>query len=436
MVDNDMRVKRSFALVSYNSGGAMYMGKGIISKKLLIYSILHMFVDGLCAFSLLAAYKDINMGISVFLVYNFCAFVLQMPFGVVLDGLMNRYDKKWAGNNLKNAHVSNKNAANENAINIIAGEYLIPYHFALAGIILVIIGAYISPIIFGIGNALFHVGGGVDTIREDFNYNKKGMELGIFVAPGALGLFLGGQLAATDLINEGGLGTLWQLYAAIGTVMIALILVLYLLIKKDMQIAVSDNNGIIQRVRTENKTSVDSSSNDSSTKKYSDSIAIQDLIMISCCFIVVVLRSYAGLGISMPWKTSFTLVLAGVLAVVVGKMAGGILAACFGVKRIVIISLITAAIGYVFSDAAIPGIIALFVFNMTMPVTLYMLVDGYRDFPGFFFGVLTVALFIGYLPVYSGVVLPVGGNVVGAVVSIVSLVLLVTAMCVRHTGRT
>ena len=118
-----------------------------------IYSILHMFVDGICAFAMIGHFA--NDGYEYFLIYNFCAFALQMPFGAFLDSLE------------------------------LKGKRKAPMPCAIFGIMLTILGAYIHPAILGVGNALFHVGAGVCIIREDDI--KK---LGVFVAPGAWGLFL------------------------------------------------------------------------------------------------------------------------------------------------------------------------------------------------------------------------------------------------------
>ena len=50
-----------------------------------IYSILHMFVDGICAFAMFGRFVNNGSGDAYFLIYNFCAFALQMPFGAMLD---------------------------------------------------------------------------------------------------------------------------------------------------------------------------------------------------------------------------------------------------------------------------------------------------------------------------------------------------------------
>ena len=50
-----------------------------------IYSILHMFVDGVCALAMFGVFIPQENGYFYMLLYNFCAFALQMPLGIILD---------------------------------------------------------------------------------------------------------------------------------------------------------------------------------------------------------------------------------------------------------------------------------------------------------------------------------------------------------------
>ena len=144
------------------------------------------------------------------------------------------------------------------------------------------------------------------------------------------------------------------------------------------------------------------------------------------CFLVVLLRSYAGFSVSFSWKEGFLWGFLATSAVVLGKMVGGILAARFGTEKVMIGSLCAAALCYLFSASPAAGLAALFCFNMTMPVTLYMIADRFRGLEGFSFGLLTVALFLGALPTFSGKpFLP--GHLLGAGVSLLSLILLLAA---------
>lgn len=340
-------------------------------KVTTIYSILHFFVDGICALAMFGWFVSQKNSHWYFLAYNFCAFALQMPFGAFLDMLIMNYKGK-----KKNVYLQ------------------FPYIVAFLGIGLTVLGAIIHPIVLGIGNALFHVGGGVGVIYEDHAHHWKGKALGIFVAPGALGLFLGTQIANLGINSRNIL-----IFVLCGMIAVGFILVLArvnLSRAMDMTIYHSEAEG--------------------------------GFILAAGCFLVVIFRSYIGMAVSFSWKSGFALGLVCVLAVVLGKMAGGILAAKIGIKNTILISLWIASIGYRFGENTILGIIALFAFNMSMPITLYLLIRKFIELPGFSFGLLTFGLFLGYLPIYFGISAPVAGNIIGAGGSVMSLLILLLAM--------
>ena len=347
-------------------------------KKTVYYSIIHMLVDGLCAYTLAWTVPDVRYALRLYLIYNFCAFVLQMPIGAIIDGYMQR--------------------------NRIPG---LPLTFALIGSSITLTGSVsiifmpasnvsqlIGVIILGVGNALFHVGGGVGSIFEDHENNKKGLNLGLFVAPGALGLFLGSRY---DYMSP---------LIAICFYLIVSVIV-YILLSKTYSKETYDMHWL---------------SDDKGS-----SFGKNDLKLIICCFIVVILRSYIGLGISMSWKTGMILPLIAVLCVVFGKVSGGMLAARFDMGKVILVTLVMASICYALIDQTLFGLIALLTFNTTMPITLYMLVNRFKDTPGFFFGLLTAALFTGYIPVYFKVTLPFSANIIGVAGCTLSLLILLYA---------
>ena len=62
-----------------------------------------------------------------------------------------------------------------------------------------------------------------------------------------------------------------------------------------------------------------------------------------------------------------------------------------------------SAICFIFSFTnPIIGIIAIILFNMTMPITLICLSNIFDNNKGFAFGLLTLALFVGALPTFFG----------------------------------
>lgn len=328
------------------------------------YSILHFIVDGVCAFAMFGYFATQENWYLNVLLYNFCAFALQMPFGVVLDGLNGRRDMQ---------------------------KYEPSFVFATGGVLLTFIGAVTHPVILGLGNALFHLGGGVGTIHEDEVKGWRGRGLGVFVAPGALGLYIGTQLAKSGMQPD------WSWFLLVGTlVMLSLMWGMFALRKSTEPVY----------------------------KAPDCTIGSGTLWLMLGCLAVVILRSYIGMAVSFSWKSTFIAGTIAVLSVVLGKVAGGFAAAGIGMRTTVVVSLMLSALSFLFSENMAAGVLALFLFNMTMPITLYLLVQRMKELPGFAFGLLTFGLFLGFLPSYFGVSLPVSGQTIGCVGSMVSLVIL------------
>lgn len=353
-----------------------------------------------------------------YLIYSFCAFVLQLPLGVLLDSLL-----------------SGKRHS-------LRSQQYAPFGFALAGGVLTFIGTFSSPIILGLGNALFHVGGGVQTIREDRLHQGCGRRLGVFVASGALGLFIG-RMAGKSLA----FGLIWIL--GCGAAMAILYFWIFLLHRR--QKPGSPVNGDNLENRTEKLIGdrigdhiddrpgihIEDPMRDHIEDKRSlvsvRKLSAADMVILGGCFLVVILRSLVGFEVTFSWKTTVWMSLLATLAVVLGKMAGGLAASGKSRSYVILLSLSFSALGYLFSDFVPAGLLALFLFNMTMPVTLQMLVDAFPAWPGTMFGLLTVALFLGYLPHYASVSLPLSGKWIGMAGSLVSMiVLLLMDVLFRH----
>ena len=136
------------------------MKKAIVT----IYSIIHFIVDLSCALlisSLVTPKMGEDIGIYIAIVlYNFFAFAIQLPIGIIADKV------------------------NKNAICSAIGCLIVAIAYAFSN------WGIIACVIAGIGNAMFHVGGGIDVLNIS---EKKATLSGIFVSTGALGLFLGGK---------------------------------------------------------------------------------------------------------------------------------------------------------------------------------------------------------------------------------------------------
>lgn len=295
---------------------------------------MHALIDFLCAFSMFGIFHQGEDLFFSFWIYNFCAFAMQLPIGILADHFVAETEKS---------------------------KQRIPFLLTTAGIFLTAAGCFASPVILGLGNALFHTGGGMISIQEDDRSKMKGAGLGVFVAPGAIGLFLGGTIASASRLPVVGCAFL-------------LLCVLWIVLWQEVR---RDPGSLKTKVHLPAEKNA--------------------WIIFACCFAVVVLRSAIGLSVSYAWKANFLTSFAAVAALASGKTAGGFLAARYGMRRTVLVSLLTAAVCYYFKDHMIFGLLALFTFNMTMPVTLYALAKRFEGMPGFAFGALTFALFLGYV---------------------------------------
>ena len=334
------------------------------TKIIAVHSISHMAVDFICILSLMHSFGNDALMI---VLYNFCAFALQLPAGLMLDLLVkDRNDKQ-----------------------------RIPLYAAVSGMMLCMIGSFSTPLISGIGNALFHTGAGMICMEQDEVNYLKGRGLGVFVAPGALGVTGGILLTSTE----------W--FSIVRIVLCALLALLCL-------IALSMHRHA-----------------EISRKPVSQSLHTDDLRISFLCLAAVILRSIAGTSLVFSWRNGVIYIILSTLALAAGKAAGGFLSARLNVKKASVMSLVLAAAFYLVSDHPFFGLCALFFFNMTMPLTLYIEMKNHPDMHGFAFGLLTFGLFLGWLPAFYGICKNVNAPLPGAVISILSMILLVSAEALR-----
>lgn len=317
--------------------------------RLGMYGAAHFLVDFSCAALLLGRIcPDWNPGEAI-LLYNLFAFAAQMPIGLLAD-------------KCGRSHL-----------------------FAAAGCLLAVLGWALPPglmaaLAAGLGNAAFHVGGGLHALNESGN---RAGPLGLFVSPGAFGVYLGGILAASRASAEGLSGAFHASAAGISTAASssallswAVCLALALFAALAWRFGRGAENAPLTLPR--------------GTAGLWGAAA--------CLLAVVILRSYLGLAADLPWKAESGVM--AVCAVAGGKAAGGYLADKLGVRITALASLTMSAVCFLFGSHPAAGMAGLFLFNMTMPLTLWAAAGLFPGMKGFSFGLLTFGLFLGFLPVY------------------------------------
>lgn len=303
---------------------------GVVS----IYSLCHFMVDFVCAIFILGKLPYIantnNEFIISVIVYNFFAFASQVLLGYILDKFKNYKYIAIIG------------------ICFVGLCYLINFN-----------NIFILATLVGIGNALFHLEGGVNIYSLS---DRKAFLNGLFVAPGALGIFLGTTFHDEIIIT----------YLPLILIIISIVL-LFLVQKRE-----------IDKELEENK------------KDNFNNFSIALIVILIGISIIV--RSIGGSAIIYTWKSGFTLGFIYTISIVIGKAFGGLLADKFGLLKVALISLTCSAICLILGyNVHIFAYIGILLFNIPMPITLTILENTLTKKIACAVGLNTMFLFIGYL---------------------------------------
>lgn len=316
------------------------------------YALCHFVVDFACVSTMLCAVSRVLgesgqgsmevVALSI-LLYDIVAFTLQLPIGIALDQLD------------KNSYAA-----------------LLSYALVGAGVILSLVPIALlewpAILLLAIGNALFHSAGGLSVLNIS---QKHAGPSGIFIATGAIGVFLGTQSAQ------------------MGRLQIAFSLLVLLFLCALITLVVQKVNKKYWNVHN---VSFDIPRLSSNT-----------LLAIALLSLVVALRSYAGMVMAFPWKSEMLLLALSILGVFAGKALGGVVADRIGFRTTAIFSLTVAATLFVPSwEIPVMGLLGVFFFNFTMSITLASLANILPNAKGTAFGLASFSLAVGALPALAG----------------------------------
>ena len=336
----------------------------IFVQKTALLSLVHAAVDLSCAALFFSVLQGDELWLGMVL-YNACAFLFQLPMGVLADKL------------------------NRNMLFAAVGCALVALAFGLRSV------PILAMIVAGLGNGAFHVGGGIEVLNGS---ETKAGPLGVFVSPGAIGLYLGRVFSAQMFSLP------WLLPA------ILLLLGAAILLLGKPELSEGSHNAPLTFETPKG-----------------------GLALLLLLLFLVVMRSFMRptaafstgdllSGMQPVWSG-----LIPVLCLAGGKTAGGFLADRWKPIPTAIVSLGLCALLLFFPLSPVLALVALFLFNMSMPLTLFQSARLLKGTKGTAFGLLTAALFMGVVPFFLGAQIP-ASNILFGTLAAVSGVLLVIGL--------
>ena len=244
--------------------------------------------------------------------------------------------------------------------------------FSIIGTILIItsfliyfltdISIYLLLIILCLGNACIHINGAEVTLKTS---NGLLSHSAIFVAGGSFGVVLGRILSNTFI-------PYWVI------ILLVLTMIPFTMLAE---------------------TYLDKKSNCNNFKFINKKIS--PLVIIFLTMFVVIVRGYLGYGIPTSWNKTVIQTIILYFTMGFGKALGGILSDIFGIRKIAILSTILAIpFLWIGDNIMILSLIGVMFFSMTMSITLAILVSVLNKTPGLAFGLTTISLFLGTLPIF------------------------------------
>ncbi len=221
---------------------------------------------------------------------------------------------------------------------------------------------YLSLIILCIANEIIHVAGAEDTIRSS---NGKLSTSAIFVSGGAFGIITG------RILSKSMISPLFILLPIIS--MIPLMILSKMSITKEYKM---NNYDYVKK-------------------------NLNPIIVILIALFVVTIRGYTSYGIPLSWNKTALQSIVFFCIMGLGKALGGIFSDLIGIKKTTIISTLISIPFLCFGDKImIISLIGVMLFSMSMPITLGILVSCLKDKPGVAFGITTIGLFLGTVPIF------------------------------------
>ncbi|MBR3750129.1 MAG: hypothetical protein IKN28_09675 [Firmicutes bacterium] len=311
---------------------------------LTLNAIAHLLVDGICLAALFGAGADASALMTAVMLYNTLAFTTQCLVGLWTD------------------HTGLSKKAEPLSMLLVAAGYFLPASLL------------VRVAMIGLGNSCFHVCGGTVTLEQS---RGKSSPLGVFVAPGAIGVLLGRSFPKLGHV----LAALLILFAA----------AIFFAYRRD-----GDRKAPVGPEAGKTCALPD---------YRGDAFPGMAAALLTAA---VAVRAIGGSCAEFPWNTGVATAAAMTLFVFAGKTAGGFLCDRIGAVKSSAVSILPAALLTAFLGANMPAsLLGQFLLNLSMPVTLWLLYKLMPKEPGLAFGLAASALWPGTL---AGMMIKLSGS--------------------------
>ena len=247
-------------------------------------------------------------------------------------------------------------------------------------------------LILSIGNCMIHIQGAETTLRSS---KGKISPSAIFVSGGSFGVITGKVLATYNI----------PIYLII---IINLLMIIPIIICNKYSHLINDKN--LDKYNFSNK-------------------KINSKTIIALAVFVVIVRSFMGYGIPTTWNKTLIQAVYLYCAMGLGKAIGGLLIDSIGIKKTALISTIGALPFLLLGNNIMTiSLIGIMMFSMTMAITLGIIVSELKKYPGVAFGLTTLGLFLGALPIFFFRI----NTVLTSYIIITSLTIISTINCKKN----
>ena len=299
-------------------------------------AISHFLVDAACVGALFSFGTEAEGFAAAVFVYNTLAFSTQCLFGFAMDRILRpgrRPDDRF----------------------LLQGSLQAGAMFVAAAAALSPLGLLVKAVLLGLGNSVFHVSAGSVMLDRS---SGRAVPLGVFVAPGALGVTLGVLLP----------GSLDYVCLALG---IASIVCFSIYRRAAAKYVFEDAEPEVKGP------------------------AVFAVVLLTAA---VAVRAVGGTAAEFTWKTGALPAVLLTLCVFLGKFVGGFVRDRLGVVKPAIAGIAAAAVLTAFFALSMPlSLIGQLLINLSMPVTLWLMYRHIPQYPGLAFGLAASALWPGTL---------------------------------------